>query len=162
MGRPLMSEKLTFFKIAKLTLERVKKPLTPNEIWEEFNKFEEAKEFTTRGKTPWYTIGAEIYVDIRDNPESKFCIFSKRPVKFTLKKYSNIESETQEKIEPIHSYKERDLHPLLTAFVYANQHFRCRVKTVRHEHSKIRKKGHNEWLHPDMVGVYFPFEEYHE
>lgn len=157
-----MAEKLTFFKIAKLTLERTKRPLTPYEIWEEFSKLEEAKNFSTKGKTPWHTIGAEIYVDLRDNPDSEFHLFSKRPSRFTLKKYADIEGGRSEKIVKERSFHERDLHPLLSVFVYANQHFKSRVKTIKHEHSKTKKKGQNEWLHPDLVGVYFPFDDYHE
>lgn len=31
---------------------------------------------------------------------------------------------------------------------------------LSHEKSKKKKKGENEWLHPDLVGVYFPFNDY--
>ena len=59
---------------------------------------------------------------------------------------------------PKTAYHERDLHPLLTYFVYANPTFsRGRsifTKTIFHEASK--RQGYNEWLHPDLVGVYLP------
>ena len=55
---------------------------------------------------------------------------------------------------------ERDLHPVLAAYVDLEPHFAARVRTIFHESSKKAPKGVNEWLHPDMVGVYFPFGKY--
>ena len=34
------------------------------------------------------------------------------------------------------------------------------MKTILHEASRKDAKGSNEWLHPDLVGVYFPFMDY--
>jgi hypothetical protein len=155
-----MVEKLTFLKIAKITLDKVKRPLSAIEIWEEFNKLEESKQFSTKGKTPWYTISADIYIDLRDNPNSEFVQFSKRPARFTLKKFADTVKEVPEKKGKTSAYRERDLHPLLCTFVYANQHFKCHVKTIKHEGSSSKKKGKNEWLHPDLVGVYLPFDDF--
>ena len=81
------------------------------------------------------------------------------------KKYSDIPIAVQEK--PVEkknqsSYSERDLHPLVTRFVYANQHFKAHIKTIFHESSSNVKKGFNEWLHPDLVGAYLPFDDYDE
>lgn len=58
------------------------------------------------------------------------------------------------------SFNERDLHMLLSTFVNQDAHFNCYTKTIYHENSKKREKGYNKWLHPDIVGIYFPFEEY--
>ena len=44
----------------------------------------------------------------------------------------------------------------------ADEHFRCQTKTIYHESSKRGKAGKNKWLHPDIVGVHFPFESYAE
>jgi len=59
-------------------------------------------------------------------------------------------------------FKERDLHPLLAYFAYANPSFnRGRpifTKTILHESSS--KGGYNEWVHPDMVGFYLPLEDW--
>ncbi|MFW6028805.1 MAG: hypothetical protein ACOCRO_00980 [Halanaerobiales bacterium] len=38
--------------------------------------------------------------------------------------------------------------------------FKSYSKTIYHEKSKIRVKGKNEWLHPDVVSVYYPFNDY--
>ncbi|MFP4424446.1 MAG: hypothetical protein ACLFP2_04425 [Candidatus Woesearchaeota archaeon] len=48
---------------------------------------------------------------------------------------------------------------MLVKFANGNQHFKAHLKTIRHENLKKGKLGTNEWLHPDIVGVYFPFEE---
>lgn len=64
--------KTTFLKLAEKILREENKPLTAEEIW----KFAQEKDYdtlvATKGKTPWRTIGAQIYVDIRDNEKSPF------------------------------------------------------------------------------------------
>jgi len=37
------------------------------------------------GKTPWQTLGARLYVEVRDNEDSKFIKVGKRPARFFLK-----------------------------------------------------------------------------
>ena len=64
-----------------------------------------------------------------------------------------------EKTEKV-SFAERDLHVLLSSFVHMDSHFKCQTKTIFHEISTKTIKGKNKWLHPDMVGVYYPFADY--
>ena len=75
-----------------------------------------------------------------------------------------VEVEEAKKPAPKTSYHERELHPLLTYYVYANPTFsRGRsiyTKTIFHESS--RRKGYNEWLHPDIVGVYLPLGDWNQ
>lgn len=52
------------------------------------------------------------------------------------------------------------MHPLLVKFLYSHSHFKCYSKTIYHENSNKKQKGYNKWLHPDLVGVYFPFNDY--
>lgn len=44
--------------------------------------------------------------------------------------------------------------------MYARPEFRCVTKTIYHEKTGKIKKGFNQWLHPDIVGVHFPFGDY--
>ncbi|WP_321420524.1 hypothetical protein [uncultured Methanomethylovorans sp.] len=74
--------------------------------------------------------------------------------------YTNIVIKPEKK-ETI-SFHERDLHPLVTRFINTNQHFKAWKKTIFHESSSNTKKGLNEWLHPDIIGVYLPFSDYEE
>ena len=67
-----MANRLTFLKLAELVFENIRKPLTVSEIWEKAKELGLAEKVSTSGKTPWRTIGAQIYVDIRDNPKSIF------------------------------------------------------------------------------------------
>lgn len=160
-----MEEPLTFLKLAELVLDQAERPLGYYEIWEMAVKTGLAKRVNTKGKTPWESLGAQVYVDIRDNSKSPFYQVSKRPTKFFLKKYSNTPIAAQEQPvekKSLSTYSERDLHPLVTRFVYANQHFKAHIKTIFHESSSNIKKGYNEWLHPDLVGVYLPFDDYDE
>lgn len=171
-----MAEK-TFWDIIEDTIEKVRVPLTAKEIWEKANELEITKNFTTIGKTPWATIAAYCYTDILQNgKKSRIVKKSDRPVRFMLRrldenpnqlgfKLNLNEQETHsENLVDINTSKtrvkfsERDLHPLVVSF--ANAYFKVHLKTIFHETSKKKGKGENKWLHPDLVGVYFPFSDY--
>ena len=155
-------KKLTFKELAKVILEEEMRPLTVEEIWEIAVKKGYDKSCGTQGKTPWRTIGALIYVDIRDNPGSPFVKIDSKPRKFFLKtlvsdnKLKEIEEKERSKVEGPRKlkYSERELHPFLTYF--ACMYMSVYTKTIYHE--KSNKKKYSQWLHPDMVGVYFPIE----
>jgi len=70
-----MSNDLSLKKIAEIILEDSKELLSPKEIWNEAqesnNKEIQEKIKTIKGKTPWDTIGAQIYVDMK-KPETAF------------------------------------------------------------------------------------------
>lgn len=63
-----------------------KQPMSPDEIWQKAKNQVLDKQLGTTGKTPSASIGARLYVDIRDNvEESKFVQVSKRPALFMLR-----------------------------------------------------------------------------
>ena len=59
-----MQDKLTFKKFAELVLENEKRPLSPLDIWEKGKEMLLSEKLKTSGKTPWQTIGAQLYVEI--------------------------------------------------------------------------------------------------
>jgi hypothetical protein len=161
----------SFLDLAYDVLKQTTKPLTYQEIWEVGKDKGFADKIKTSGKTPWQTLGAYLYVEVRDNEDSKFIKVGKRPARFFLKERQNevrpdtvakIEREEAIKGEKKTAYQERDLHPLLTYFAYANPTFnRGRsifTKTIYHE--KSHKSGYNEWIHPDIVGFYLPLDDW--
>ncbi|MDA0198534.1 MAG: HTH domain-containing protein [Bacteroidetes bacterium] len=162
---------MNFLELATQTIKAANRPLTQNEIWEKAVEFGFDKQLKTKGKTPWASVAARLYVDIRDNKNTVFEAVGKRPIRFWLKKLgpANIEmnepEETPNKIdEPIaiktEKYNERDLHPVLVKFADTFYHFRgAKLKTIYHENSNKNKKGYNKWIHPDLVGVYFSFND---
>lgn len=151
-----------FLKLAQDTLKITNVPMSAIEIWNYAKNNKMTEELNSSGKTPWKTLGARIYVDIKNNKKTKMKQVSKRPAKFGLKEieYDLETYENENSIKDNSKYTERDLHTLLTKFVYSNQHFRCYTKTILHERSKKKNAGVNKWLHPDIVGVHFPYEEY--
>jgi hypothetical protein len=155
--------KLTYLKLAEKILLELKQPLSAIEIWSIAEERGLTKELSTIGKTPWNTISAQLYISIRDDPKSIFYQHSSRPAKFYLNKFKfeePINEEISEQIdEKATKFCERDLHPLLVKFANSNQNFKAHLKTIFHENSSKRRSGFNEWLHPDIVGVYFPFEK---
>ena len=164
---------MTFLELAKRTIEQVGKPLSPTEIWEKATELKITDNVESVGKTPWNSVGARIYISIRDNKDSEFIQISKRPAKFYLKKLleekdkdkllyeiKNSIDEEERNISKNKSFNERDLHPLLVRYINSDMHFKAYSKTIFHENSRHNRKGYNEWLHPDVVGVYFPFDDY--
>lgn len=164
-------KQLTFFELAKRVLEEEKKPLSAEEIWEIAKQKGYDHEVGSKGKTPPRTIGAKLYTDIRDNENSPFCKSGTSPRRFilrdllseeklrklteqpeTLVEQSLKQSSTSKKFD----YLEKDLYRFLTYFAYL--HLKASTKTIRH--TKSDKKKFGEWTHPDMVGCYFPIEEW--
>jgi len=162
MGR----KKLTFKELARKILEEERRPLTASEIWEIAVKKGYDKLCSNKGKTPDATLSAQLYVDTK-KPDSIFERIGQRPARFFLKGKPSIVKEEiktsqnrnlEEKPNRKRDFKEKDLHALLTYFVREN--FNIYTKTIHHE--KSRKKSYTQWLHPDMVGVYFLIEDWKE
>lgn len=151
-----------FLKLAEETLKITNVPMSAIEIWNYAKNNNMTEELNSSGKTPWKTLSARIYVEIKNNKKTRIKQVSKRPAKFGLKEieYDLGTYENKNSIKDNSKYTERDLHMLLTKFVYSHQHFRCYTKTIFHEKSKKKNVGINKWLHPDIVGVHFPYEEY--
>ncbi|MBI5475429.1 MAG: HrgA protein [Ignavibacteriales bacterium] len=164
--------KTTFRDIIERTIEKVGTPLSAKEIWDKANELGVIGDYTTTGKTPWATIAAYCYTDINNNGEDSIIIqTSERPAQFFLRKLADnidiqkIQRKKDTEVAKIEKgnqkkFNERDLHPVLTAYASGDSHFKANLKTIYHENSSKANKGQNEWLHPDLVGVYFPFRDY--
>ncbi|MBM7702101.1 COG2958 family protein [Metabacillus iocasae] len=158
--------RLTFGELAVKILQESKQPLTAEEMWEYAveNKYDMLVE--TKGKTPWRTMGAKIYVDLKDNPETPFIKIDTKPKKFFMKELQPVHiqaisnkpvvEEVRQKVYKKPLYSERDLHPLLSYFAYT--YLNVYTKTIYHE--KSLKRSFTQWLHPDIVGINFPIEEW--
>lgn len=155
---------MTFLELAESVLKAETKPLTASEIWNIAIKKGYDKKLNSQGKTPWATLGAQIYVSAKDNPKSAFAKTDSRPKKFYLKSMASsidlndnsIQEDLSSTIKKKFEYMEKDLHKYLTYFVYYHMH--CYTKTIQHNTSN--KKEFGEWVHPDMVGCYFRMEDW--
>ena len=141
----------TFLNFAIEVLQKSKKPLTVKEIWHEGKLIGLTDKIGSQGKTPEKTLGARIYIDIRDNEKTPFIKVSKRPAKFFLKEFGEInlleETKSVEEAKSLteeKNYNEIDLHKLLSSFVYGNPEFACLTKTIRHAKSPKEKAGYNK------------------
>lgn len=92
---------------------------------------------------------------------SPFFKASSRPTLFGLKD-KNYEEKNPAKTpkEKDFEYKEKDLHALLVKYLFESEEFNLYCKTISHEKSSRGTAGEHEWLHPDIVGVHFPFKDY--
>ena len=145
--------KLTFIQLAQRVLVEHKMPLTTEEIWNYSVEKNYVSELNSEGKTPKTTMGAQI-----GQAKKIFAYVDERPRRYYL-----IETEDKTDFEPfpeakpitsksVKTYLEKDLHPLLVYFAKFYLNVYC--KTINH--SKSGKKEFGEWLHPDIVGCWFP------
>ena len=169
------SAKYTFLDFAEDVLRTASKPLTFQELWTIGKESEFISKLFITGKTPWQTLGARLFVDIRDNPSSRFIKVGKNPARFFLgSRKSELLSEdvmlpvsdkaVQTSKENNSGFNERKLHPLLAYFAFTNTTFnrgkQIYTKTIYHEKSK--HSSLNEWIHPDMVGFYSPVDDWND
>ena len=155
---------MTFTELAEKVLKEEKRPLTSNEIWTLATEKGYEKQLDSEGKTPWASLGARLYVSVKDDPKSPFAQTDSRPKKFYLKSQTNLLDLTEATLakealtvkKKKFDYLEKDLHPYLTYYAY--YHLRCCTKTIHHSQSS--KKEFGEWVHPDIVGCYFPLEDW--
>jgi hypothetical protein len=138
----------SYLDLAVEVLKTAKQPLTYQEIWDAARTSGLSARIRTSGKTPWQSLGAQLYVEVRDNPESQFIKVGKRPARFFLRDRqsevpsdlaSEIERDEAKRASKAPKFKERDLHPLLAYFAYANPSFNrgrsIYTKTILHEKS---------------------------
>ncbi len=158
-----MATTLTFLQMAEKVLEEEKQPLTASEIWQVAVSKGYDRLVGSKGKTPWASLGALIYVDVRDNSSTSFVPLGTRPKRFILKSQVDIlggvipEATKTPKIQtPKVEFLEKDLHPLMV--YYGFYYLKAYLKTINH--SKSDKKGFGEWVHPDIVGCYFPYKDW--
>ncbi len=151
-----------FLELAKKVISEERKPLSPNEIWEIAVSKSYDKQIGTLGKTPYATLGAMLYVDVRDNPNSWFISAGVRPKRFYLKSLPLLSEATvkqidiPENVEKKFDFFEKDLHPFLV--YYGFYYLKANLKTIHH--NKSNKKEYGEWVHPDLVGCYYPFNNW--
>lgn len=157
----------SFKDFAYEILFAVKKPLGNKEIWEQGKKLGLDRKLESKGKTPWESLGAQLYVNVKRS-DSKFYIVSKKPTLFGLLEYKQLYTakdvkemqEIEEKTISEAKYHERDLHPILVRYLYGNRHFSCLTKTIYHEKSSKGKTNQDKWTYPDLIGVYFPYDDF--
>jgi len=152
---------LTFLGLAERVLEEQKRPLSPSEIWKVAVKQGYDTMLKARqGKTPGATLYSAIFTDARQNPDTIFVKFGDRPARYYLKKLASKQPSAELEQAALvdaavpgkYSFKESQLHPFLARFIHTQ--FSALSKTIRHATSKKNEFG--EWVHPDMIGVYYP------
>ena len=164
-------EKYTFSDLAYDVLNNSRESLKSQEIWQKAVELGFDKKLNSSGRTPKDSLAALLYTDVKKQ-DSKFIVLSRQPTRFGLKgrKYQEI-TESKKEIDSVNcvaleqkvkkeKFKERDLHPLLVKFLFESPLFDVYAKTIYHEKSIKEKGGQNEWLHPDVVGVHFGFNDF--
>ena len=176
--------KYTFLTMVEEVLLNQHKPMSAQEIWDEAVSKKLDKKLGSKGQTPWSSVSSRLVVDVRDNPNTAFVRDSVKPARYSLKDKDKSQKSVSEinklivmepsQAEPEDSdaivnlvpekaakypYKERQLHPFVSRFAfYTFRGVYC--KTIFHETSS--KKNYAEWLHPDIVGFWFPFQDYNK
>ena len=80
---------LTFLQLAEKVIREESKPLTANEIW----KIAESKDYinllNSSGKTPWDTLNAQLYVNVKNKDQSKFGVIGPRTSRDAIGSYQD-------------------------------------------------------------------------
>jgi hypothetical protein len=128
-----------------------KRDVYQNIVSNEYYSFE-------KGKTPESTISALLGDFIRDG-DSRV-----KRVKGNGRSYLYYLSKFEQEIDLVNSlastdiiksnnsYKERDLHKLLSTYLKSKNIY---AKTILHEESKNSVDNHQKWIHPDLIGIEF-------
>ncbi len=156
--------KMTFLGLAEKILREQNKPLSPSEMWNIAVSKGYDTQLDSQGKTPAATLYSAIFTNARTDPETKFVKLGQRPARYFLKqlvdeKGKGIEksiSTADDSVPTVYAYDESDLHPFLA--YYARLYFKAYTKTIRHSTSS--KKSFGEWVHPDVIGVYYAVEDW--
>jgi uncharacterized protein len=157
-------EKLTFLGLANKVLTEEKRPLSPSEVWKVALSKGYHLLLDTQGKTPERSLYSSIFTDARDNPNTNFIKVGDRPARYYLKSLghtslSELEKKAASEPEPTtYHYKESQLHPFLSYFVH--RRFNAYSKTIRHGTSG--KKEFGEWVHPDVIAIYYPVPDWRD
>lgn len=154
---------ITFLQLAKKVLSEENRPISATEIWKIAVDKGQDLLVESKGKTPWATMGARLIVDVRDNEHSEFTSIGARPKLFLLKSQkekmdTSPDEIAQHKPKELQksSYLEKDLHSLMV--YYGAYYMKIYLKTIHH--NKSSKKEFGEWVHPDLVGCYYPFSDW--
>lgn len=172
---------MTYHELALYALQQLARPAGASEIWDfieqnrlytDLDGYNPEMGLPSIGKTPWATIGAQLYVEAKKT-DGKITaqgshpkLFSlRREVSGSLKELKLPENTINEQLKPISQtqkvkFHERDLHPLLCKFLDKHPAFDAKSRTIFHEKSGKNQKGADKWLYPDMVGVQFEYANY--
>ena len=145
---------MTFKELAIEILTILGRPATAKEIWDFAISSGKNKKITTKGKSPERTIGAQLYIDIKNKGVNSLFI---QPAKglFDLKSrsknnYGNIPAVSSKTSS--NSFDEKDMYkPFIE---YIKKKFICQAKRIEETSTSI--KGELEWTQPDIVGVNIP------
>lgn len=151
--------KYTFLDLILEVLGESDTPLSSSEILGDAIKKGLLERVGSKGQTPIKTIEAYLYMNAKgENPLLE--IVSKSPTRFWIR-----EKELDKDLIPSNKtkfestkilYSEASLHALLVAFVSGDENFGIYCKTINEKKSIKNKSGLNRWIHPDVVGVYYP------
>lgn len=131
------------------------------EIWEKAQSWGFDKKLGSNAQNPEglinWTLDKAIYYDTGD------CIFARegRPRRYFLKETGkpSLVNQSSEKKEADNAEgkKEEDLYPNLKAFVKDPKNWGGKeIEPIRIGHQTSQRRKYQQWLHPDLVGFYFP------
>lgn len=76
---------MNFIEAALTALRKADSPLDFRELWSLVVELGLDKQLASTGKTPWNTMGARVYIEVRDNPDAEIVALGERPKRFWLK-----------------------------------------------------------------------------
>lgn len=167
-------KKLTYLELGLLALEELARPASEGEIWahieqrqlyKRLKSYDEGVGLKSVGDTPRKSVGSPLYTEAKKT-DGRVKAQGHWPKRFYLPSYNGpLDLDPDPTSEPetrSPRFHERDLHPLLVAFLHGSPLFQAAARTIYHEGSKKKGAGVNQWLHPDLVAVRFDYADYGE
>jgi len=160
------NKRYTLLDMAEDVLKEAARPLTVAEIWDRSQQNGLSERTSVHGKYPKATLNTSLSNDAAKGESSRFVRIEESPAnRFDLSirphKTSGKEIPKQHEFVDSSSYEEAQLHPLLAWFVLNSSEFhggkKIHTRTIDHSKTRGVARGFHQWMHPDMVGVYFPF-----
>lgn len=159
------NKRYTLLDMAEEVLKETARPLTVSEIWNQGEQKGLVKMTSVRSKNPKGTLNTALsndvvkfgsrFVRIEESPANRFGLSGRSNKTGGQKILKRDEDDV--------SYEEAQLHPLLAWFVLNSSEFhggkKIHTRTIDHTKTAGGARGFHQWMHPDMVGVYFPFDD---
>lgn len=146
----------TYLQLAQEVLEKTPEPLKLGDIWSKAQEMGLEKKLDSQ--TPTKQALSSVLRTAIKRANTSIVAMSSNPTLFglkdrhdTKKMIDNKEHYQDSQNESNQNFNERDLHPLFVSFADKKLGISC--KTIFHEESKKLKKGQNQWLYPDIVGI---------
>ena len=121
----------SYLDFAEEILAKSEKPLTYQDIWQKGEELNFVSRLDISGKTPWASLGSRLFVDVKNNPNSRFIKVGKNPARFFLtSRNAEISPDIIQKIEIAESKIKTEETSFNERDISCSSHIFCICKSI--------------------------------